>query len=299
MIQFFMSILVVTLAVPALAVPCSAVGAPTEGSVYITVVDGVGGTVKGARLESFADAGTGANLASRFQSDGFGEIKGDGIPYGKYDVTIQAPGFPDLSRPVTVSKPEVFIEVPVRTATVRIIPVLNGGEDAGGLGPKVEEFKFSDDGSDLADRFKGDSAMQVPYGIYSLKVQSEGTFSAFQKVYVLKPEVWVVVGLDFAGFLPEHMGSKDVVSGRVDHVPSGEEPIYVRMIGVYLNYVVDDRVQVSGDKGTFSLAGFNPNGEFLLVTFGRTGVLDVRRIQIPEAAKNPIVIDLQQKPSQP
>ncbi len=296
---FLRWILVIILALPALAVPSFAVGTETEGRVFITVVDGIGGEAKGGRLVSFVAKGTGTSFADRFHSIESDAFEGDAIPYGEYDLKMQAAGFPDVSRPVTVSKPEVYIEVSMRTATVHVMPVLNNGWTEEGFVETIAEFRFSDDDSDLADRFKGGTATEVPYGEYSLKVFSTGTFSAYRKVYVFKPEVWVVAGLNFEPQSPESMAPRNVLTGAVEHIPPNEEPVYVRMVGIYLDYRIDDRVQVFGDIGTFTLTGINPYGSFLLITTGRTGVLDIRQIEIPEAAKRPITIDLQPEHQKP
>ena len=87
--------------------------------------------------------------------------------------------------------------------------------------------------------------------------------------------------------------AKRVVSGTIKNFDKSEEPVYVRLTGLYLDYVIEDRLDVSGNSGTFTLAGDTPEGEFLLITIGRTRVLDTREIKIPQ--NNPLVIDLAER----
>ncbi|MGD0842385.1 MAG: hypothetical protein ABSA32_14630 [Candidatus Acidiferrales bacterium] len=106
-----------------------------------------------------------------------------------------------------------------------------------------------------------------------------------------------MVGVDIhLGGEHDYLGPSQVLAGTVNHLNPDEEPVHVRLVGIYLDYEIDDRVKVSGTTGTFSLAGNNPGGKFLLVTTGRKGVLDIREIDIP--AKSPVIIDVSE-PSVP
>jgi hypothetical protein len=211
---------------------------------------------------------------------------------------------------VNVSEDEVFIDACARTATIHISPVLGNGKEIDGitwsnhsstaaaqplanaLRVNIQSFESLDDDSDLADYFQGNTAANIPYGDYELHIESNLGRTTVRPVGVYEPEVWVTVGINFVTSEHDYVGPSEVLTGTVNHISPDEDPVYVRLLGIYLDYAIDDRVKISGTSGTFTLAGNNPYGKFLLVTTGRTGALDIREVDIP--AKNPVVIDLSQ-----
>jgi hypothetical protein len=177
----------------------------------------------------------------------------------------------------------------VGQATVQIVAVDGFGRDLGEA--KIDSFRDEDHGHQLAGRFRENRGQNIPYGTYDLKLHRTGFFSTERKIYVFKPDVWVVVALEVGEELPAFPAPSWTLSGTVKNFNLAEEPIYVRLVGLYSNYRIEDRLDVSGQSGSFTLAGRNPRGRFLLITVGRTHILDIREVEIP--CMDPIVIDLE------
>ncbi len=173
-------------------------------------------------------------------------------------------------------------------ATVHLVGVDGFGHELGVL--KVLSFKDEVYVHELRERFHQNMASKVPYGVYRLKVGHVGSWTTEKRVFVFKPDVWVILGLKLSVGDFEFPSPQWVVSGTVKNVDPAEEPVYVRLLGLYQDYSVEDRVDVLGRSGSFTLAGQNPQGRFLLVTLGHTHTLDVRELEIP--AKTPIEIEL-------
>ncbi|MGD0842107.1 MAG: hypothetical protein ABSA32_13210 [Candidatus Acidiferrales bacterium] len=168
-------------------VPSNAWTKPNTAFVSITINDGLGGTLTGAKVTSFKNLISGRDFAGRFHENDANDLSASGIPYGKYDLKFDQPGFPEAERPVNVSEEEVFIDACVRTATVHIVPVLGTGEAIDGITwgahslsaanrslktmrMNIELFNSVDDDSDLADHFVGAAAPNIPYGQYELHI---------------------------------------------------------------------------------------------------------------------------------
>ena len=257
-----------------------------SATVRFTVVDGLGSKLADARVESFTNQKGGPELAKEFHVDRFRDLKASGVPYGDYILRVLAAGFPELERPVHISDPDVRLDVCVRTASVHIVL----DYDLAGTSAefKVESFKSRDDGADLVSRFQHGTGTKIPYGPYDLAVFAHlGTGS--RRVDVFQPETWVIVG-------PETYGETEVLAprkpftGTVENISPEDEPVFVRLMGIYFNYSLDDRVAVKGTSGTFTLVGFEPYGRYLLLTIGKKGILDIRPFDITQTS--PIVIKL-------
>ena len=264
--------------------------------MHIEVIDSPGGRLEGGEVKLFRNQRTRQDFARRFRKDRWLAQSAENIPYGKYELLVSQPGFPDAERPVDVTEADVHVQVYVRTATIHIVdvgPLAVPSEDI-----EVERFKSREDGYDLADRFTHDSAAKVPYGIYDIRVKmrSAAAEEVNRRVDVFQPDVWVLTELYVSPIsLPEYPAPRYVLTGAIRNLNADDEPIYVTLVGLHIDFRIDDKVTVSENSGTFSLAGFNPRGMFLLITSGRRGVLDIREVTIP--SKEPIVIDL--NPSRP
>ena len=173
-------------------------------------------------------------------------------------------------------------------ATVHIVVVDETGKNLGIA--HIDSFSNEENRHQLSNRFRDNVATKVPYGAYTLKIHVTGFRSSKRVVYVFKSDVWVLVGLAVGEELPEVPSPNWPLSGTVKNFDEGEEPIYVRLVGLYSNYLIEDRLVVSGKSGTFTLAGLGSPGRFLLITIGRTRVLDIRSVVVP--TKDPIMIDL-------
>lgn len=282
------------------ALPPSGVFTKTA-TVSFYVVDGMGkGNLHGGKVKSFKNLQTGRDLAARFHLDRLLEQEARRVPFGHYDLVLAQPGFPDLERPVDVLQSEVDLEVCVTTATVHIVPALYASGGYMDFEAKVVSFKGDDYGLDLASKFEKNTVTNVPYGSYDLRVENQGFSPVEQYVDVFQPEVWVLIQPMVGEIGDRYLGPTMTLSGTIKNLDSAEEPIYVRLVNIFPNRIYipadDTKVVVSGNSGTFTLAAGLSYGWYSLVTFGRTGILDFRRIEVtPDFKQEPIVIDLDGK----
>lgn len=183
-------------------------------------------------------------------------------------------------------------------ATVHIVIVDGFGRDLGEA--KVSSFKDVGSGHDLAKRFRENTAKGIPYGVYQVRAYEVGYSTGQTIAQVFQPDVWVVVGLRIGEELPMFPAPRLQLTGTVKNFDPGEEPIYLRLVAVHSDFMMDSRLygrlDASGQSGTgtFTLAGVIPDGKYFLITIGRTRILDVRQLKVEFPAKGPIVIDLGQ-----
>jgi hypothetical protein len=168
-------------------------------------------------------------------------------------------------------------------ALVQIIVVDGTGRDLGR--PDVSSFTESDAGKNYGTLFR-DGQGSVPFGDYLLKVHSTGFFTGEKHVQVFQSAVWIVVGLE--------PGAESRVSAPLTHlvgellnVKSVERPVYLHLSGLYLDFRIDTALD-SADH--FSFTGRIPTGMFVLTTTGRSGVLDIREVNIPMT--KPLLLNL-------
>ena len=111
---------------------------------------------------------------------------------------------------------------------------------------------------------------------------------------MFQPDVWVVVGLKIGEELPIFPAPRLELTGTVKNIDPDEQPVYMRIAAVYSNFMMDTRMNVNvlSQSGTFTLSGVIPDGEYILLTIGRTRVLDMRQLKVAFPAKEPIMIDL-------
>ena len=173
-------------------------------------------------------------------------------------------------------------------ATVHIVVVDGFGRDLGVA--EVESFKYAER-QDFSRHFQRNTAKDIPYGDYQVRVRITGFYSGQITAQVFQPVVWVVVGLMAGGERGEYPGPTVQMTGTVRNIDPGEKPVYIRLAAVYSNFMMDTRVSLD-QSGAFTLAGVIPDGEYILLTIGRTRVLDVRQLKVASPAKEPIIIDL-------
>jgi hypothetical protein len=177
----------------------------------------------------------------------------------------------------------------VQEATVNLVAVDGSGGELGPL--KILSFISESSGHDFRDRFQSKTATNIPYGTYRVKVGHVAHWTTEKTVFAFKPNVSVVVGLPLSELGDTATPSPQwVVSGRIENINPAEQPVYVKLVGLYLDYTIEDKVDLSEDVGRFVLAGRNPQGRYLLMTLGRHHLLDVREIKIPTNA--PLEINL-------
>jgi hypothetical protein len=270
-------------------------GPSKAATVSFGVVDGLGkGNLQGGAVKSFKNLETGRELAASFHLNRFLDQEAKQVPYGHYELKFDQPGFPEIARPVDVSRSKVDFDVCVRTATVHLVPVHTSSD----FKADVKFFRNDQYALDLASAFKENTALSVPYGIYDLRVENRGFYTLTQQVSIFQPEVWVLIHPEFGVEQPAFPTPTITLSGTVKNLNPAEEPIYVRLINIFptsavSNTPVDSKLTVSGDSGKFALAGTLPGGEYALVIFGRSGVLDFRKIELThDYAQHPVVIDL-------
>jgi len=169
-----------------------------------------------------------------------------------------------------------------RSATVRIRILNCLGGDLGRA--KVAAFRSFQSERDFAQRFRGDSAVGIPFGMYHLRAYTTGFRSADRDVPVFQSEVWVVMELVLG---MEGMPERYRLSGAVrNSEPSGEE-VWLRLAGLYSGVLMDAKANYAGD---FTMAGI-PTGSYILATIQGKRVLDTRPVQVPTTG--PLEIDLQ------
>lgn len=256
-------------------------------------------------VKSFKNLKTGRDLAARFHLNRMLEPEARKIPFGHYDLVFAQPGFPDLERPVDVLQSDVDVELCVTTATVHIVPILYSASGRYmDFEAKVASFKGDDFGLDLASRFKKNTVTNVPYGTYDLRVENKYFYTIERKVDVFQPEVWVLIQPILDDLGDRTLGTTMTLSGTIKNLDPTDEPIYVRLVNIFPDSMYtaaagDTKVIVSGNSGTFTLAVALSRGTYTLVTFGRSGILDFRKVEITDLYRqNPIVIDLSKNAKQ-
>lgn len=199
----------------------------------------------------------------------------------KYSIIALVIGF-------TAVSPSIRARQSASSAKVHLVTVDSAGHDLGEV--NVASFKSEYDGREFAKQFVGNDAKAIPYGEYRIKIYKQGFFPTTADVYVYQPSVWLLLGVSLGEEQPIFPSPSWVASGRIDGIQPADQPIFVKLLGVYLPFFTEDRVQVTGNTGTFSLAGVNVRGKFILLAIGKTGVIATREVELP--SNGPITIDL-------
>jgi hypothetical protein len=171
-----------------------------------------------------------------------------------------------------------------KTATVHLRIVTTPGDDLGVATVKTFEWEGGDvRPPNFADRFRKNTASDIPYGLYRLCARSTGFWTACTEVPVYQPEVWAVLPLRVE---PDPFGLAQV-TGMLRNVTSPGSPVWVRLMGVYWGMTVDAKADSSG---RFQMSGIPP-GQWVLVTIQDKRILDTRPIEVP--ASGAVEIDIQ------
>lgn len=179
----------------------------------------------------------------------------------------------------------------LRYAKARVHIVLTDGAGRN-IGAGVVASFENPEGVDFAKTFHENNAAAIPYDVYNLEVYQTGSSTVRRTVDVFAPEVWVVVGLKLGEEKPQFPVARMTVIGKIKHLANPEWPVYVRLVGVYSNYLADDRVSVSGNPRTFQIAGIIPDGKFVLLFHSDKGLLCTMPIELPKD-KNLEIDDLE------
>ena len=175
---------------------------------------------------------------------------------------------------------------PVAKVHLKIVAALNG-DDLGTA--RVTSFKSETDGRDYAKQFRDNIASTIPYGVYRLRLYQDGFYTAEGQVVVAQPVVWVVMGLHVGSIVSPEPPWPAELSGIIRNIPSGDDPVWVRLAGVHSTVVRDAKVD---DSGNFLIAGLRRYDKAVLVVWSGAKILDFRTVTIP--TEGPLVIDLAQ-----
>jgi hypothetical protein len=171
-----------------------------------------------------------------------------------------------------------------QTATVHIHLVSNFGIPL--LGEvKVDVFqdRYSSNHVELAERFKGDVADGIPFGIYLLKIHARGFWSVEREVRVFQPHVLAVIAVEPGGIDGGLLFDTSTVGGKIQGAQSNT--LHLRLTGVFSDTIMD--AQANPD-GTFEFLGV-PHGTYILIaaregdsaTSSKGEVLFSRSVSVP------------------
>lgn len=171
---------------------------------------------------------------------------------------------------------------PNATVQLRIVDLL--GQEIGDV--KVALFRSTQGTKDFANRFRNNSAPNIPFDTYLLRAYAPGFSSAERIVPVYHDRVSVLLEL-YAG--EEGGTTRYHVSGRVKNQSYGAE-ISVRLAGVSSGFVLDSEVDKAG---AFAIGGV-PRGHYVLIT--RQGAQPVQATLIEVPLKHPLTVNLHSPP---
>jgi hypothetical protein len=171
------------------------------------------------------------------------------------------------------------------SGAVHIKVVDSNGRDLGRA--EVATFTQLPSGADFGSRFYENTANVIPYGKYELAVRATGFIGAKRVVQVFQPVVWTVVALEYS-IEGREFTAPTQLSGRVINLDSKQNPVYLRLSGVYNDLVMDTRADSS--SGDFTFTGLIPDGKYILIVSGPKGVLETREVDFPNPKA--MVIDL-------
>jgi hypothetical protein len=177
---------------------------------------------------------------------------------------------------------------PMPTATVHLVVFAPSGHRLDEI--QVDSFTSVETGKDFKSEFTGDFATGIPFGDYELTAHRIGFRTMRKSVHIYDPDSWVELGL-IVGKLDNFVGVE--LSGTVNNIPAGQEPAFIRIVGIFADRELTAKLNRRGRNATFKVAGEMPSGKYLIITIGRDRVLDVRRLDLP--AKKQIIIDLERQ----
>ena len=268
-----------------------------RGALAVTPTDGLGHPLGPGpySVKEFINLKSKKNLSGLFGVNSkMGPLAAEHVPFGTYKIKIKSlSGSEVFGRVIDVCQENESIEVPDHFARVHVALLITAARSVKNAGTglvHVRTFR-SDDGTEMAGFFKGAVADEIPYGSYDLELFDPIGGVIKRQVDVFQQEVWVYSGLLARVGDSRYIGPANIVRGKVENIPANERPVFVTMSGVYIPRMINSTVSDTGDgRGTFGLAGINPDGVYMLFTIGRSGILDAREFQLP--GESEIVVDL-------
>jgi hypothetical protein len=168
-------------------------------------------------------------------------------------------------------------------AAVKVLAFDTAGRFLGS--PNIKLFE-SETGENLAGKFRGGIAEDIPPGVYRIEAGLPAYYPARKFVRVYQPEVTVIVGLE-SGFR-EASTVPLVLHGRItNEVPAVGKHPFVKALGVFADVSAE---AIIGPDGTFDLPGLGW-GTYLLLVVDEDGVLASRTVTIPYTG-SPLQIEL-------
>jgi hypothetical protein len=171
-----------------------------------------------------------------------------------------------------------------RTATVHLKLVDFRGEDLGD--GTVQVFKEEYGSKNLASRFSTNTARNVLFGTYHLRIHKVGFFPSERTILVNQPNVWAVIQLYVS---EENRPLTYTVAGKVVGSASNS-PVWIRATGLYSSIIAD--TQMSED-GTFQLN--LPYGVYVVTTRSGTHVMDTRTVAVAPEHQTGLIVPLEMK----
>jgi hypothetical protein len=276
---------------------CSAESSGKKGTLTLALTDGLGHPLGPGSysVKEFMNLKSKKDLSGLFGVNSkMGPLAAEHVPFGTYQIKIQSQsGSEVFGRLIDVCQEDESVEVPDHFARVHIVLLTTAASSVEDASPSlVHVAKFrSVDGTEMTGLFKGAVADEVPYGSYDLELFDPLGGIIKRRVDAFQKDVWVYSGLVARYGDRPYSGPDNVVHGEVENIPANEMPLFVTMTGVYVSHMINSILSDTGNgRGTFTLAGVNPEGIYLLITIGRSGVLDVREIKLPR--KDEVTIEL-------
>ncbi len=159
-------------------------------------------------------------------------------------------------------------------ATVEIVAFSTAGAFLGA--PAIRKFERIDTHIDLASKFSGGRAEQIPFGIYCVEGYMAGFAAASRCVGVHESQTFVVLGLPLGGidFPIDQFKLRGRITGAL---PPATKQGFAKLVGITSGTSTESRI---GQDGTFDFSGLTWGSYALIVSNGRQ-ILASRAVSIP------------------
>jgi len=173
-----------------------------------------------------------------------------------------------------------------RTATVHLKLVDFRGEDLGDGTVEIFRDAFGESKKNLASRFTANTAQNVLFGTYRIRVYKKQFSFAERTILVNQPNVWAVMQL----YVGEENGPlKYTIAGKVvGSAPNS--PVWIRATGLYSSIIADTQMR---KDGTFQLV--LPYGVYVITTRSGTHAMDTRTVTVPTEDHTGLTVPLEIK----
>lgn len=173
-----------------------------------------------------------------------------------------------------------------RTATVHLKLVDFRGEDLGDGTVQVFRDAYDQSKKNLASRFSANTAQNVLFGTYRIRVYKKSFSASERTILVNQPNVWAVIQL----YVGEENGPLTyTIAGKVVGSTS-TGPVWIRATSLYSSIIAD--TQMSKD-GTFQLV--LPYGDYVVTTRSDAYVMDTRTVTVPPEHQTGLTVPLEIK----